>query len=71
MKNHITKDKVGQLVQTMFDKGLQVSVYDTFLTVRADKGKTIYVDICEKQTMDELIQSIIDEAYASVETKSE
>lgn len=67
MKHQITRDKVGVFVQTLFDKGFEVSTYTDFLTVRQDgEKKVIYIEICDSVEAASELELAVDSALESL-----
>lgn len=71
MKLCITKDRVGEMTQALFDKGYEVSIFSDFATVRREGSKSVYVDIVDTISVEDVIASAIAEVLASIGNQSD
>jgi hypothetical protein len=60
MKKYITSDKVGEFVQALHEHGFKyVSVEPEQVAVRHDDGSYTFIEIFQKGSYDDLVQSVI------------
>lgn len=60
MKKYITSDKVGEFVQALHTNGFKyVSVEPERVAVRHDDGSYTFIEIFQKSSFDDLVQSVI------------
>lgn len=61
MKKYITSDKVGDLIQALHEHGFKyVSVEQEQVAVRHVDGSYTFIEIFQKRSYDDLVQSVID-----------
>lgn len=60
MKKYITSDKVGEFVQALHTNGFKyVAVEPEQISVRHDDGSYTFIQIFQKSSYDDLVQSVI------------
>lgn len=70
MKLCITRDRVGDFTQTLFNRGFDVSTYQDFAVVRQEGSRSVFVDIVDKAPIDDIINAAIAEVLLSVKDKN-
>ena len=70
MKLCITRDRVGDFTQTLFNRGFDVSTYQDFAVVRQEGCHSVFVDIVDKAPIDDIINATIAEVLLSVKDKN-
>lgn len=70
MKLCITRDRVGDFAQALFNRGFDVSTYQDFAVVRQEGSCSVFVDIVDKAPIDDIINAAIAEVLSSVKDKN-
>lgn len=59
MEKYITKDKVGEFCQLMFNNGFDVVTSSDSISVRNDEGSYVHIKVYEKKSFDDLVARVI------------
>ena len=72
MEKYITRDKLADFVEKMWDAGMRVDLMpeDSTMAVRDANYNTEYVNVFSKQSYDNLIKSLTKKGEASDESDS-
>lgn len=67
---YITKDKVGEFCQSMFNNGFRVVTSSDSISACNDEGSYVHVKVYDKQTFEDLVARVIYELDPANEEQS-
>ena len=60
MKRYITSDKIGEVCQFLFNKGINFNVGQDAIAIRKGSFDYEYIPIYSKISLDELVNELVD-----------